>query len=381
MASIFKKPRSPFWFAAYRDAQGQRRQKTTKLKDRGKAIDVARTYERLAASGRNRTLTEAIARSVVSQLVEQATGEALHFHSCRAWLDEWVAGKRGTTAPATLTKYEQTVRDFLAHLGERADVPLGGISLRDVRGFRDALAKGGRAPSTVNMAVQKTLAAPFLAAVRLGYIKVSPCAGIGRLTDDADTERETFTTEQVGALVEAAEGDWKGAILCGYFTGLRLRDVAEMRWEAVDFDAGLLRIKTRKTGATLTLPLHDDFAEWLRSHPRGIAKAPIFLELAGKGTGGRFGLSGRFKAIMEKAGIKSRVLRDGDGKGRTTSSLSFHSLRHSFVSALANAGVARELRQKLSGHADERSHARYTHHELETLREAVAKVPGLAAAK
>ena len=90
MASIFKKPRSPFWFAAYRDAQGQRRQKTTKSKDRGKAIDMARTFERLAASGRNRTLTEAIARSVVSQLVEQTTGEALHFHSCRAWLDEWV---------------------------------------------------------------------------------------------------------------------------------------------------------------------------------------------------------------------------------------------------------------------------------------------------
>ena len=74
------------------------------------------------------------------------------------------------------------------------------------------------------------------------------------------------------------------------------------------------------------------------------------------------------------------MLRDGDGKGRTTSSLSFHSLRHSFVSALANAGVARELRQKLSGHSDERSHARHTHHELETLRAAVAKLPGLAVA-
>jgi site-specific recombinase XerD len=44
---------------------------------------------------------------------------------------------------------------------------------------------------------------------------------------------------------------------------------------------------------------------------------------------------------------------------------------------MANAGVAPELRQKLAGHSDLKSHAIYTHHELESLREAVAKVPGL----
>jgi len=69
MASIFKKSGSPFWFAAYRDAHGVRRQKTTKTKDRGKAIDLARAWERLAESGRKGTLTEAIARAVLSQLV------------------------------------------------------------------------------------------------------------------------------------------------------------------------------------------------------------------------------------------------------------------------------------------------------------------------
>ena len=78
---------------------------------------------------------------------------------------------------------------------------------------------------------------------------------------------------------------------------------------------------------------------------------------------------------MDAAGIKGRVLREASGKGRQTSSLSFHSLRHSFVSALANAGVASELRQKLSGHADDRSHATYTHHEIETFRAAVTKLP------
>ncbi len=52
-------------------------------------------------------------------------------------------------------------------------------------------------------------------------------------------------------------------------------------------------------------------------------------------------------------------------------------LCHSFTSALANAGVGPELRMKLTGHKSEAVHAGYTHHELETLRTAVGKLPGL----
>ena len=98
--------------------KGQRRQKTTKSKDRGRAIDMARMLERLAASGRGRTLTEAVARKAVSELVEQATGEAVQFHTCRTWLDEWLAGKRGAVADKSIEKYEQVVQDFLSHLGD-----------------------------------------------------------------------------------------------------------------------------------------------------------------------------------------------------------------------------------------------------------------------
>ncbi|MDQ3622793.1 MAG: hypothetical protein M3463_09930 [Verrucomicrobiota bacterium] len=52
-----------------------------------------------------------------------------------------------------------------------------------------------------------------------------------------DAEKDVFTPEQIGALVGAAEGDWKGAILVGFYSGLRLRDVTELRWDAVDLQA------------------------------------------------------------------------------------------------------------------------------------------------
>jgi site-specific recombinase XerD len=63
-------------------------------------------------------------------------------------------------------------------------------------------------------------------------------------------------------------------------------------------------------------------------------------------------------------------------KGRTVNSLSFHSLRHSFNSAMANAGVSQELRMKLTGHADTATNTGYTHHQLEPLRKAVESIPG-----
>ena len=44
-----------------------------------------------------------------------------------------------------------------------------------------------------------------------------------------------------------------------------------------------------------------------------------------------------------------------------------------YTSALANQGVAPELRMKLTGHETEAAHRGYTHHELEKLRAARKK--------
>ena len=55
--------------------------------------------------------------------------------------------------------------------------------------------------------------------------------------------------------------------------------------------------------------------------------------------------------------------------------LSFHSLRHTYVSQLANAGIAPDVRQLLSGHTDDKSHAVYTHTKLDTLRKAIETLP------
>jgi len=207
-------------------------------------------------------------------------------------------------------------------------------------------------------------------------ISTNPAEAIDLPANDA-VERGAFTPAEVKMLVDEAKGEWKTLIQLAYFTGARLSDCVRMEWQSVDFAKGTLTYTQGKTGLTVPLPLHpalDAHLNTLATSDR--AERFIMPGMADKGPGGRHGLSESFKAIMRKAGVDAQEVKRDVGV-RTLSRRTFHALRHSFTSALANAGVAPELRMKLTGHTTEAAHRGYTHHELETLRAAIAKLPTL----
>jgi integrase len=108
-------------------------------------------------------------------------------------------------------------------------------------------------------------------------------------------------------------------------------------------------------------------------------KQPLLCPtLAKRKVSGKYGLSIQFHKILAAAEIKQETVAATGEAGHTFNKYTFHSLRHSFVSELANAGIAPDVRQLLAGHSDDRSHAVYTHTQLATLRAAVAKLPRLA---
>jgi len=183
---------------------------------------------------------------VIADLYEKATGSPLAFHTARSWLTGWIEEKKVSVAPRTKLKYEQVVREFINHLKEKADAPINGIVDGDLISFRNSLARAGHSASTVNGAM-KILRSAFHLAHRKGYIAADPCVGVGLLDDEIDIEKDVFKPEEIGALVAEAQGDWKGAILCGYYTGLRLKDVTELRWESVDAALTKLELIPRKT--------------------------------------------------------------------------------------------------------------------------------------
>jgi integrase len=280
--------------------------------------------------------------------------------------------KERVRAGKTMDRYRQVIRDFIMSLGSRANLELSHVTPKDVLAYRNSITGTGKTARTANLSV-KVVSAAFNAAVRQHIIESNPATALESLPVKAE-EKGTFTRTQVSKLVGAADGDWRCAILLGYYTGARLSDVANMRWSAVDWSNKIIRFTASKTAKPVILPLHPQLErELLKS--AGIGNAPMFLTLAGRGTGGKHGLSGRFNAIMEKAGVEGK--RTQASGGRKLSSLSFHSLRHSFNSALANAGVSQEIRQKLTGHASPEMNAIYTHHELEPLRAAIHVIPSV----
>lgn len=383
--------RSPFWICCYTTATGLRLQKSTKVRikplkgekrkdgspktaaaKRGEAWEVCLAIERAEDHAKNGTLTEQQAKKIIGEILERTTGEPLRNYKVRDWLAHWLDMKEQVRAGKTMDRYRQVIRDFAASLGNRGNLALSHVTPKDVLAYRNSITEAGKTARTANLSV-KVVSAAFNAAVRQHIIESNPATALESLPVKAE-EKGTFTPAQVSKLVRAADGDWRGAILLGYYTGARLSDVANMRWEAIDWRNKIIRFTPSKTKTPVVIPLHRDLERELLKNA-GIGKAPMFPFLAGKGTGGKHGLSGRFAAIMDKAGVEGK--RTQASGGRTLSSLSFHSLRHSFNSAMANAGISQEVRQKLTGHTSAESNKVYTHHEIAPLRAAVEKLPSL----
>lgn len=381
MSSVYRDSRrkNPVWIGAFTDEQGRRRKQSTGTKDKREAEVIVDGWQKAADSARQGRLTEAKARQIVSDILERTTGRALYAPTAKSYLEDWLKREAGTSSQSMLGKKEQAVRLFLASLGRRQALQLDAISEADVVRLRDQLMADGRRSATVNHIVRAMLAPPFREALAKGLIRVDPFAAVKSLRGSR-VEKGTFSPEQISRLVNAAEGDWRGLVLAAFYTGARLSDLAHLEWKSVDLVERSITFRQRKTDATVLVPMHPELESYLLSLPAPAhGNAPVFPSLYGVPTGGTRGLSVGFRQIMERAGIRSAKIRErGHGISRSVAALSFHSLRHSFNSALANAGVNQEIRQLLTGHASETMNTLYTHTEIETIRRAIEHLPRLA---
>jgi len=377
MASVHRRPDSAYFHAAFRGPDGRLVLRSTKQTDRNKALAVALELERAAKLAKRGELVESQARDILADIMKRAdTGETLQTVSIESHFRQWLATKEARKSAGTAERYGCVVDGFLANLGKRAAKPITTIVARDVDAFLDARLKRGISPSTACLDV-RILRTALNAARRKGLIPTNPAEAV-ELPEVVGMERGTFTAAEVKLLVDAAAGEWKTLILLAYYTGARLSDCCRTAWEDVDLAGGSLAYTQAKTGLKLTVPLHPELLAHLEALAGTDQPSPFVLPgMADKQPGGRKGLSESFKAIVRRAGLDLQTVQGGGT--RMLSKRTFHALRHSFTSALANAGVAPELRMKLTGHKSEAIHAGYTHHELATLRAAVGKLPALNA--
>ena len=174
-----------------------------------------------------------------------------------------------------------------------------------------------------------------------------------------------LSPSEIKALVIAADArdpDAADMIRLGYWTGLRLSDIAELDRTEVRTDIQALeivpnKVRTRKPHPIL-IPLVDE-PRTLVARRLSAAHGAQYLFPPDC----RKRPSRRIKRLFDGAGVTKEL------NGRA----SFHSLRATFISLMDEAGVQPYITDAITGHSNGGMHARYTQPSLDSLRAAVAR--------
>ncbi len=175
-------------------------------------------------------------------------------------------------------------------------------------------------------------------------VQVNPLAWVEKVrTEGRETrQRRAFSGEEMRQLLAMVPADRKAVYLMAVHTGLRRSELAALKWGDMHLDAVMpfvqVRASTTKNSKPATMRLHPDVVK-------------VMLEIKGdkqpdEPVFDRFPRIERFRRDLKKAGIPYR-----DGTGHFAD---FHSLRKTFGTNLANAGVPSRVAMALMRHSDRR---------------------------
>jgi len=239
-------------------------------------------------------------------------------------------------------------------------------------------------------------------------LEVDPWEGVRLRPDDSHSRRE-LTMSELKRLLEVAGkvakagggGQWRTLFLIGIYTGLRLGDCCCLDWSSINISLGVIQVIPRKTrrhahGRIVTIPVHPALGAALvdamsitrqnkdeQSHcspsPRFFdavpISGPVLPTISEMYSHSRWQVSHELSKIFEAANIITSVKLEG--RRRKTPEATFHSLRHTFVSFAANAGVPLHVVQSIVGHESTAMTRHYYHENIAALKSAVVAIPTL----
>lgn len=219
----------------------------------------------------------------------------------------------------------------------------------------------------------------------------NPWADVRLRADDSMPRRE-LTLDEVERLHEAAikQGpEWDLLILTGVYTGLRLGDCCRLKWSSVNLETSIIQLIPSKTkkhahGKPVTIPIHPKLRALIVAQKETLSKSsdasvsqspyvnPIVAETY---ISHKWKIDAAMREIFKAANVtmSARV----EGRTRKVVIASFHSLRHTFVSFAANAGVPLPVVQSIVGHTSTAMTRHYYHENEEVLRRAVEAIPAI----
>lgn len=173
--------------------------------------------------------------------------------------------------------------------------------------------------------------------------------------------------------------EWVSLVRFGLYTGQRIGDLAGLRWSQMDLESEEIRITTAKTGRRVIVPMCKALKEHILTLEAG-DKPDAFVHprAAAAGASQR---SREFGEILARCGMRREApayhgkIKGRTGERRELNALSFHSLRHSAVSMMKNAGISEAVVQDLVGHESAEMSAHYTDIDSKAKQKALTKLP------
>ena len=321
------------------------------------------------------------------------------------WLEYVKSPNRNELAKATLDGKRQVWMQFAKWM-EHFYLPvkdLAGVTSDMIAEYL-ACVRAEVCASTYNTRVC-VLREIFRTLAKKAGLEEDPWEGVRLRPDDSHSRRELTMSELKQLLEEAKKvkgcgtgangqdarstcGEWHTLFLIGIYTGLRLGDCCRLDWSQINLAEGVIQVVPRKTRRhhqrMVTIPIHQALGEALLRNcssttsggtplPRFVGPVlPGIAEMYGRA---RWQVAQELSRIFKAANIQTSVKLEG--RKHRTPEATFHSLRHTFVSFAANAGVPLHIVQSIVGHESTAMTRHYYHENIAALKSAVAAIPTL----
>ena len=356
MASVFKRNGKGPWIVMYFDAQGRRRERSTRTTDKRAADRIAAQLAAGVALRREGVIDARTDRYATEN------AKPLQRH-----IDDYLAHLRHAGHSAL------TLRDATAHLGwmvqESGASRLPDLTLDAVERALGTLQARNLSARSVNHHGGSVRA--FLSwALKSGRIEGNPLRFLPRQNEAIDRRRvrRALTEDEVARLLTVARERGRLAwYLLALYGGLRLSELRKLTWDAVDLGRGVLVIRMGKARRVDEVPMHPDLAaELARIRPAlMLSDGRVFPTAVTNDT--------RTKDF-KRAGI--------DVEAKDGLHVDLHSLRSTLATRLARQGVAPQVAQRVLRHSDYRTTAKhYVRLELADATTAVRGLPSTASSQ
>jgi len=203
-------------------------------------------------------------------------------------------------------------------------------------------------PATVNREMG-LLRRMFNAAIRWGWADSNPVSKIKMLKERPD-EPHCLDYKEEARLLSHCPPQVRDIVIMALETGMRRGELVSLKWKDVDMDKEIIQVSAVKSkgGYTRYIPMTRGAFDVLdKLQGKGECEY-VFLNKEGKPYRDGSSIHAQFNRAVKKAGL--------DNLGVT-----FHSLRHTFISRAIMAGLPESVVMKLVGHKDFRMIKRYTH--------------------